>query len=1092
MTRVIRRSSAAERLGIASEFIGRFPAGTEILLVGPTRDAVDDLVREIARQRAATFGLHRFSLLQLAVRLAMPRLAESSRTPASGLGTEAVAARAAFESSKAGHLNYFGPVADLPGFVHASTSTLSEIRLAGVPAGQLEAFGASGHDNAELLKNYEQQLVEASLADRAGILSVATDAVLAHEGRFVGLPLLLLDAVIEWRCESDLVRALLGTAPEALVTIPSGDTRTWQNISQLPAIEQLAVQPIPDKGSLRRLNEFLFSPTTPPQEEPDGEVLFFSAPGEERECVEVARLILQQAANGLRFDQIAILLRDPKTYTSLLETALRRAGIPAYFARGTARPDPSGRAFLALLACANARLSAKRFAEYLSFGQVPQLTVSGEPPVNREFEIFGEDEAFGSAVSYLGRSPLAPFSLTEVNSEDSDQHPQIAGTLRAPWRWEELLVEAAVVGGKERWARRLTGLENELRLKVEELGGEEADSPRVNSLRRDLQNLGHLRNFALPVIDFLAALPQAARWHEWLVAMGNLAPMVLRSPGRVLAVLADLKPMGPVGPVALDEVIAVLQERLTDLQQEPPAYRYGRVFVGTPEHGRGRCFEIVFIPGLAERLFPQKLREDPLLLDELRVKFDSKLPTAKTRLEHERLLLALAAGAARKRVILSYPRLEIAEGRPRVPSFYALEVQRAITGNIPSFDQLAQQAERVARSRLAWPAPVNAQLAIDDAEHDLAMLEPLLRGKAEQVRGGAAYLLELNPHLARSLRSRWARWSRDWREQDGFLSRKPLVLDALQQYRLSVRPYSVSALQKFAVCPYQFFLSAVHRLEPRQEVLPLEQLDPLTRGRIFHRVQAETLRRLKGSGILPLVAANLEAASGVLDETLNSVAAKYKDDLAPAIERVWQDEIDGLRADLRGWLRAVADSGTRWLPLHFEFGFGLPAANEVDPASVSDPIRLPCGYLLHGIVDLIEERADNKELRITDHKTGRDWAPDPLVVSGGEVLQPTLYSMAVEFAVGRPVLEGRLFYCTTAGHYSERRVELNGVARNNAEAVLRVIDAHLGTPFLVPAPKPDSCNRCDFREVCGPYEELRMARKPQDQLAQLLSVRDLS
>ena len=44
--------------------------------------------------------------------------------------------------------------------------------------------------------------------------------------------------------------------------------------------------------------------------------------------------------------------------------------------------------------------------------------------------------------------------------------------------------------------------------------------------------------------------------------------------------------------------------------------RYGRVFVGSPHQGRGRTFKVVFVPALAERLFPQKPREDPMLLDE--------------------------------------------------------------------------------------------------------------------------------------------------------------------------------------------------------------------------------------------------------------------------------------------------------------------------------------------------------------------------------------------------------------------------------------------------------------------------------------------
>ena len=101
-------------------------------------------------------------------------------------------------------------------------------------------------------------------------------------------------------------------------------------------------------------------------------VVMFSAPGEGRECVEIARRVREEAARGVPFDEIAVLLRAPNTYLGLLEHAFQRADIPAWFDRGTRRPDPSGRAFLALLACADEDLSARRFAEYLSLGQVPR------------------------------------------------------------------------------------------------------------------------------------------------------------------------------------------------------------------------------------------------------------------------------------------------------------------------------------------------------------------------------------------------------------------------------------------------------------------------------------------------------------------------------------------------------------------------------------------------------------------------------------------------------------------------------------------------------------------------------------------------
>ena len=43
----------------------------------------------------------------------------------------------------------------------------------------------------------------------------------------------------------------------------------------------------------------------------------------------------------------------------------------------------------------------------------------------------------------------------------------------------------------------------------------------------------------------------------------------------------------------------------------------------------------------------------------------------------ERLLLRIAAAAATKTLTVSYPRVNVEQARPRVPSFYALEVLRA-------------------------------------------------------------------------------------------------------------------------------------------------------------------------------------------------------------------------------------------------------------------------------------------------------------------------------------------------------------------------------------------------------------------------------
>src|SRR6185295_10548122 len=138
----------------------------------------------------------------------------------------------------------------------------------------------------------------------------------------------------------------------------------------------------PAASDLANLRRYIFQADRPPVRERAGDVRLFSAPGEGREAVEIVRRVLDEAARGVPFDEMAVFLRTPQQYLGLLEHACARAGVPVYFDRGTRRPDPAGRAFVALLSCAVDGLSAKRFDEYLSLGQVPQFAgAAAAPPV---------------------------------------------------------------------------------------------------------------------------------------------------------------------------------------------------------------------------------------------------------------------------------------------------------------------------------------------------------------------------------------------------------------------------------------------------------------------------------------------------------------------------------------------------------------------------------------------------------------------------------------------------------------------------------------------------------------------------------------
>jgi CRISPR/Cas system-associated exonuclease Cas4 (RecB family) len=425
-----------------------------------------------------------------------------------------------------------------------------------------------------------------------------------------------------------------------------------------------------------------------------------------------------------------------------------------------------------------------------------------------------------------------------------------------------------------------------------------------------------------------------------------------------------------------------------------------------------------------------------------------------------------------------------------VPSFYLLDVMRAIIGTIPHHEELQQQAAATGGARLDWPAPADPRAAIDDVEHDLATLRELI-GVADStaVRGHAHYLLGLNPALRRAVTRRWVRARSRWLAQDGLVRITPAIKPMLDSQRLGARPYSVSALQKFATCPYQFVLSAIYRFAPNEPPEPLQRLDPLTKGSLFHEVQAGVLRVLREDQLLPLTPANVPRALGSLDRMIEKTAAEYKERLAPAIERVWRDEIAAVSRDLRVWIRKLPDA-LPWTPEYFEYSFGL-ADEGRDPRSRKDPVRIDNRFVLRGSVDVIETRQGSTELRITDHKTGRNRTTPRTVIGGGSMLQPVIYGLAVEEILKQPVREGRLFYATTAGGFAEHPVPLSEANRRAGLEALEIIDRAIELGFLPPAPQERACTWCDFRPVCGPDEPVHVARKPADTLSDLTALRGM-
>jgi ATP-dependent helicase/nuclease subunit B len=977
----------------AAEFVAEWVQWGAVLVLAPVREAADEVALEACGD--ALVGVHRLAFRELVLELSAAELNRRALVPVARIVREALAARVTQEAVEAGRLSYLGPVAGFPGFPRALADTFEELRLNTVSLDQLRECGESGADLALLLGAYQNELAARGFADHATRVGLAR-AGMAEQLREKAV--VALDLAPRTRSERELLALILNTARAHLDL-------------------HLEASAAPPQSSLESLQRFLFSGEVVPPRDEDGSVAIFSTSGEALECVEIARRIGAAVDRGVPFDQIAIPVRSPERYQPLVVEGLRRAGIPVHCTRGSRRPDVAGRSFLALLHCAEERLSASRFAEYLSLGQMPE-----------------------------------------------DEEP------RTPAAWERLLVDAAVIGGSDRWAARLDGLREEFHRRYRE----EEDEGERERLERRIVSVENLRAFALPVIGRLAALPERATWGEWIAALTGLAAFTLREPERVTDLLEELEPMSGIGPVSLAQVLLVIGPRLTSLTMAPKESRYGKVWVGAIEEARGMAFRCVFVPGVNEGLFPRPPAEDPLLLQAQRESLGVELRAEDTE------LLRIAAACASEQFTLSFSRLDLLTGRERVPSFYAFAAHRAAGApeiDVREFEALARSATR---TRIGWPAPPDPADAIDDAEFDLATLAPLVKGSGE-------YLKQLPGRAVPSLRARWIRWHKPWKPADGLFIEE-IGSNALQAFRLTARPWSPSVLQQYARCPYRFALRGIFGLRPADRPMGIQRMDPANRGNLYHAVQFALLRDLAAHGLVPVTQANLADALERLDDILQQEAARAEAELAPAIPQIWRAEIQAIRADLRGWLQQKALLDADWTPEFNELSFGLKSPAGRDPRSRKQAVTISGGYQLQGSIDLVERHAGGT-VRVVDHKTGRIPDRRPEVVGNGEVLQPTLYALAAEEILGEPVASGRLYYSTIAQNYTAIDVPLHDWTRRRAQHVLELIDQAIVNGTLPAAPREDGCKNCEYLPVCGPYEEERVKVKSQAELKGLKELR---
>jgi ATP-dependent helicase/nuclease subunit B len=878
---------------------------------------------------------------------------------------------------------------------------------------------SKGEEIRGLLLEYERALEAEKLADYAALLRLATDRLKANSGHTLRETLVLVPEDLEQDLRA-LERAFLACLPpEQKVALP---------------VDRPGTSP-EEEPSDRALLRWILRPADGPRARGDGTAVIFRAVGEVNEVREVLRRCV---AEKTPFDEIEILHTDAATYLPLIyELACQLTedepgeALPATFAEGI--PARYGRPARALLA----------WVSWVREG-CPQWTLTRM--IQDGLLQIDEAEKEGLSFAELGglfRSvPIGGgrerYLVKIEEAIDAAERKRAAGRVTHE-EGEGAAEEQA------RLARRIDGLKAVRRL----VRGLLSHAPEKEATQRDL-------------------LETARAFLEWHVRHVNRFDEYVRVRlSERIGELADCIGDQDVG--GLD-----IWRWLVDLCLSAPVRgegpRPGRLHVASVYGGGHSGRRNTFIVGLDDSRFPGAGLQDPLLLDEERIRVSEDLPTAASRLARAVQGLARLLARLRGRLTLSYCCRSLADDRDMFPSPVVLAAFRILAGK-PEGDP-----DDLAR----WlPDPASFAPGSLDRCLDLAESWVWWMCAGDGIRDPGEVIARSFPHLGRGFVAQQARLSDRFTEYDGHVPEAGLDLDP---GKTGGPILSASSLEKLGACPMDYFFRYVLEIRPPEEVRldPGIWLEPAERGQLLHTAFRRFMSRLREQGLLPDFAGHEGVLAGILEEEIE----RWKD-LKPAPNRsVFDREVTDLQQAARVFLQEEEAFCRQSRPFCFEASVGMPPEGKGTPLDTLEPVSLTLAggriVRVRGRIDRVDEVPGSGGTRFTlwDYKTGSSWkyrkdgggkSSDPF--QQGRLVQNALYLRLAEARLRETVSPGAAavrfgYFFPTFGEHGER-IQWEAAELCGGEQVMGLLCEMIASGCFPFTDNEDDARTSDYLDAFG-------------------------
>ncbi len=974
-----------------------------------------------------------------------------------------------------GRFSVYSPIAHTPGFIRIVAALISELKQNIIPPEDFAAAAQSAKDK-ELALIYSQyqaalQAKHQDLVDREGegwlALALLRDEA-AHENIGRDVDLLLVDGYDQFTpLQAELLMLLAGRARQSLITLATVPGReatvgrrfeeTRNQLQRASRSQPLILRELPGRVGLRQPDlQYLCAQVfvDQPQAQSAGEgIRLIEAPDVRREMSallrRVKRLLL---AEDCQPDDILIALRDWPRYARHVATYGREYGIPLALHGG--EPLAQNPAVIALLGLLNLHIVDFRRRDLLdvlrsTYFEVPGFSaaqVDMLEQISQAFVITGGRAHWLAAVKQASRAPVIededePIGATLLRSEEA---AELHSALLAFFEAVTPPVEASL-RDYVRWLDTLIGVDEE---------ADPDDDPTDNSPAYHLHIPYCIRLFADTAARDLVAV------HSFKQAM-----MSLLSAEDLLVALGEKRQISR--QIFLTELQTAIASQ--DMNQAPA--RAGRVLVTTVTDARGLPHQHVFIPGLAEGIFPMLVPEDPLYLDSERRALNERgipLEMQAERAADDGLFYELIS-LAQKSLTLSRPTVQ--DGAPWVASHLWREVTRVLS-NVPEITEriLVGGVVRAGEAASSAEALLAVAEALCQPQTDAGWLYNWLLDTQGQVLGrvSAARRMELR---------RFSRWQRHDRYA-GRLSQPELIAYAAAELGPQ-RVWSASQLNDYGICGFRFFAKRLLKLDALEE--PEEGLDARKLGTVNHEILEHVYREVARRG-LAITTENQDEALAILNSQAQSVLEQAPRKLGFRDNVLWRQERESLLRRLQTLIKldfsplspvAKLSSAPR-RPYLLEAGFGG------DDAAVAIPIEVDGkteSLHVRGFIDRMDVTPEG--VIVIDYKTGSTKIPVEDMTAGRN-FQMMVYLRAAEYVLAAraapdappPVAGGFFWHIRNQKASGEVRVD-----DEEGKAKLEQAEVHIGRyiaagrrgDFTVHPAKLDKglCTHyCEYAQLC--------------------------